>query len=80
MIQYYISIKLVKAEKMNKHVADKILNKPTANDVSKDIEGYLVEYESGYKSWCPKKEFEEGNVFYNNPYKVIYKLLKILFS
>ena len=78
-MNYYVSIKIVHAEPMTRHQANKVLNRETETEVKEDVEGYLVAYTDGYKSWCPKKQFEKGNVKFTSPLKAFYKLFKLLF-
>ena len=42
----YISCKLIQAE-------------PSIKD---GVEGYSILYRDGYKSWCPKEQFEKANL------------------
>lgn len=53
----YIGTKTVMAEAMTKSEAEKILNR-NLSDAKGGEDGYLVEYEDGYKSWSPKETFE----------------------
>lgn len=78
-MNYYVSIKIVHAESMTRHQANKVLNRETETEVKEDVEGYLVTYTDGYKSLCAKKHFYEGNVKFTSPFKKIYKLFKLLF-
>ena len=60
-MQNYIGVKLVKAMPMtvgqfNIHMD----NERTSVEESKKT-GYLVEYDTGYQSWCPKQQFDEAN-------------------
>ena len=57
-MEYYIGAKLLKAKKMNYDEAVKELNRPLP--ISEETEGYLVEYEEGFKSWSPKTVFEKA--------------------
>lgn len=55
----YIGKKTIMAEPMAKSEAEKVLNRSLADAKGGD-EGYLVEYEDGYKSWSPKEAFEKA--------------------
>lgn len=55
----YIGKKTIMAEPMAKSEAEKVLNRSLA-DAKGGEEGYLVEYEDGYKSWSPKETFEKA--------------------
>ena len=68
IMKKYIAAKIVEAEPMSAMLAERTLNRKV--DVSNAAQsesgetghpGYLVQYEDGYKSWCPKKQFEEAN-------------------
>lgn len=54
----YISCKIVDAVPMLV-TADPLY--PSMGTHPSGTEGYEVTYENGYKSWCPKAEFEEAN-------------------
>lgn len=65
----YLSVKIVDAEQMTRYeafkkgyhriaVGDDIHNQPNDN-------GYHIQYETGYESWCPAKEFEDRNKILN---------------
>lgn len=56
VFKVYIGTKIIKAKPMVKAAFDRM--KGTACIVSNTEEGYLVEYEDGYKSWSPKDTFE----------------------
>jgi hypothetical protein len=53
----YIGVKLVLAEPMNLVDAEELLGRKIKPG---NEEGYLVEYEDGYKSWSPKEAFEKA--------------------
>ncbi|MCR5362444.1 MAG: hypothetical protein K6E73_10630 [Bacteroidales bacterium] len=55
----YIGKKTIMAEPMAKSEAEKVLNRSLA-DAKGGEEGYLVEYEDGYKSWSPQEAFEKA--------------------
>ena len=64
----YIAVKIVEAEPMSAMLAERTLNRKVDTANAKPTQtgetghaGYLVQYEDGYKSWCPKKQFEEAN-------------------
>ena len=55
----YIGCKVIKAMEMTKEE----FNTPRCKTMSSSdfiTEGYLVQYEDGYKSWSPKEVFEEA--------------------
>lgn len=55
----YIGTKVIMAEPMTMTEAQKVLGRElTQSNIEED--GYLVEYEGGYKSWSPKSVFEEA--------------------
>lgn len=59
----YIGTKLVSAEPMTKgEASEKNLLKSgvVVTDEDASQEGYVVEYEDGYKSWSPKDVFEKS--------------------
>lgn len=53
----YIGVKIIKAEPMNLIAAEELLQRKIKKG---NEEGYLVEYEDGYKSWSPKDIFEKA--------------------
>lgn len=55
----YIGTKTIKAEPMAKSEAEKVLNR-SITGASGGEDGYLVEYDDGYKSWSPKETFEKA--------------------
>ena len=55
-MEIYIGTKLIKAQPMMLNDAEEILKRKIQ---TKNEEGYLVEYEDGYKSWSPKDVFEK---------------------
>jgi len=64
----YIAVKIVNAEPMSAMLATRTLGRDvdTTNSAPNEngetgYRGYLVEYEDGYRSWCPEKQFEEAN-------------------
>ena len=55
----YIGTKVIMAEPMTMTEAQKVLSRElTQSNIEED--GYLVEYENGYKSWSPKSMFEKA--------------------
>lgn len=55
----YIGTKVIKAEPMTMVEAQKVLGREI-KPATKEADGYLVEYNDGYKSWSPKSVFEEA--------------------
>ena len=55
----YIGKKTIMAKPMAKSEAEKVLNRSLADAKGGD-DGYLVEYQDGYKSWSPKETFEQA--------------------
>lgn len=55
----YIGTKTIKAVPMGKAEAEKALDK-SITPATPGTDGYLVEYPDGYRSWSPKKVFEEA--------------------
>lgn len=55
----YIGTKTIMAMPMAKSEAEKVLNRSLA-DANGGEDGYLVEYQDGYKSWSPKETFEQA--------------------
>ncbi len=55
----YIGTKVIKAEPMTMVEAQKVLGREIKPAV-KEADGYLVEYDNGYKSWSPKSVFEKA--------------------
>lgn len=53
----YIGTKIIKAEPMNLVDAEEMLGRKIQPG---NEEGYLVEYEDGYRSWSPKEAFEKA--------------------
>jgi len=53
----YIGVKLVKAMAMDLIGAEGLLGRKISPD---NEDGYLVEYEDGYKSWSPKDAFDKA--------------------
>ncbi len=59
-MEKYIGVKIVKAvpAKLGEALAGGIIIKHDGNEAA---DGYVVEYPGGYRSWCPKEQFEEAN-------------------
>lgn len=55
----YIGTKVIKAEPMTMAEAQKVLGREI-KPATKEVDGYLLEYKDGYKSWSPKSVFEEA--------------------
>lgn len=53
----YIGKKSIMASPMSKSDAERVLNRSLSGAKGGE-EGYLVEYEDGYRSWSPKETFE----------------------
>lgn len=67
-MEKYIAVKIVEAEPMSAMLAERTLNRSIYVSNAAQSEsgetghpGYLVQYGGGYRSWCPKKQFEEAN-------------------
>ena len=59
-MKQHITTKRVKAEPMTHGEAMKAINPYfTADTLGANKEGYLVEYEDGYRTWKPKEYFEQ---------------------
>ena len=58
-MEKYIGTKVVKAEPMTMTEAQKVLGREL-KPATLGEDGYLVEYNDGYKSWSPKSMFEEA--------------------
>jgi len=55
----FIGVKIVDGEPMTLAAAQEYLGRPIDGNV--EDHGYLVKYEEGYQSWCPKETFEKHN-------------------
>ena len=55
----YIGTKVIMAEPMTMTEAQKVLGRELTQSAIEE-NGYLVEYENGYKSWSPKSVFEKA--------------------
>lgn len=55
----YIGTKVIMAEPMTVTEAQKVLGREL-KPATVEEDGYLVEYKDGYKSWSPKRVFEEA--------------------
>ena len=56
-MEKYIGKKSIMASPMSKSDAERVLNRKLSESKGGE-EGYLVEYEDGYRSWSPKETFE----------------------
>ncbi|WP_300347574.1 Gp49 family protein [Clostridium sp.] len=61
-MQSYISTKLVKAKPMTRGKYNKYRGWTIPANENPSDEGYLIEYQDGYISWCPKEQFEKYNL------------------
>lgn len=59
-MKWYIGTKQVKAEPMTRTEAEELLGRNLTSKGEYGEEGYLVEYEDGYKSWSPKEIFDKA--------------------
>jgi hypothetical protein len=60
-MQHYIGTKVIKAEPCTAERAAEILGREIeTKDADSDGNGYLVEYEGGYRSWSPSEPFEKA--------------------
>lgn len=57
IMKKFIGTKVIMAEPMTMTEAQKVLGREIKPAV-KEADGYLVEYDNGYKSWSPKSVFE----------------------
>ena len=57
----YIGVKRVQATPLNLGDYNKYRGWDIPSDEDPAKEGYLVVYPDGYKSWCPKGQFEDAN-------------------
>lgn len=55
----YIGTKVIMAKPMTIVEAQKVLGREI-KPITKETDGYLVEYKDGYKSWSPKSVFDEA--------------------
>ena len=58
-MKHYIGTKLIQAEPMSLEEAQKVLGREI-KPATDETDGYLVEYDNGYKSWSPKTVFEKA--------------------
>ena len=61
----YIGTKVIMAEPMTMTEAQKVLGREL-KPATVEEDGYLVEYNDGYKSWSPKSIFDEAYKPYND--------------
>jgi hypothetical protein len=59
MLVRFIGVKIVNAKPMTRMAWMESNNKAAMPPA--DEPGYLVIYQDGYRSWCPKRQFEEAN-------------------
>lgn len=57
-MQKFIGVKMVQAEPMSLFKAQDTLGREICKSDT-DRNGYLIQYQDGYKSWCPKDVFEK---------------------
>jgi hypothetical protein len=57
----YLGVKLVSAAPLTWGEYNDFMGTPVPAGSDPGSEGYLVIYKDGYKSWCPKLQFEEAN-------------------
>jgi hypothetical protein len=57
----YLGVKFVAAKPMKLGPYNDFRGWAMPADEDPETEGYLVIYPDGYKSWCPKAQFEEAN-------------------
>lgn len=56
----YIGTKMIEAEPMDRGAYNKYRGWKIPEGENPADEGYLVKYQDGYESWCPKKQFEDA--------------------
>ena len=61
-MERYIGVKEVEAREMTLGEYNKYKGWEMPLDENPFKEGYLVKYDTGYISWCPKEEFEKANI------------------
>lgn len=59
IMKKFIGTKVIMAEPMTMIEAQKVLGREI-KPATDDEDGYLVEYDNGYKSWSPKSVFEKA--------------------
>lgn len=59
IMKKFIGTKVIMAEPMTMTEAQKVLGREI-KPATDDEDGYLVEYDNGYKSWSPKSVFEKA--------------------
>lgn len=57
-MKHFIGVKIIKATPMTLGEAEKALDHEIHCDHQEDSPGYLVEYDSNYRSWSPKSVFD----------------------
>lgn len=60
-MQQYIGVKIVNGKPMTRGEYNEYRGWQMPPDESPNDRGYLVKYEDGYESWCPKDNFEKHN-------------------
>ncbi len=58
-MNYYIGTKLIKAESMTRGEYNKFRNWELPKGEDRTIDGYKIQYEDGYVSWCPGRMFKK---------------------
>ena len=59
IMKKFIGTKVIMAEPMTREESQKVLGREI-KPATDEEDGYLVEYEDGYKSWSPKSVFEKA--------------------
>jgi hypothetical protein len=57
----YVGVKIVEALPMTRGVYNNYAEREVPPIENHEDDGYLVRYEDGYESWCPKDTFERHN-------------------
>jgi hypothetical protein len=60
-VSKYLGVKMVEAAPMKLGAYNELKGWTIPADEDPNDDGYLVEYPDGYKSWCPKVQFEIAN-------------------
>ena len=61
-MEKYIGIKQVEARPLTLGSYNEYRGWKIPDNEDPNREGYLVKYDTGYESWCPKEEFEKANI------------------
>lgn len=64
-MEKYIGVKVVHAAPMTLGEYNKLRGWTIPEDENPEIDGFLVLYPDGYRSWCPKPQFEQANRLVN---------------